>query len=300
MKKSVYVYPVITLLLLTACNSNKLKYDAAGTFEATEILISGEASGVIRRFDVEEGQVIEAGKLVGVIDTTQLYLQKLQLLGNQRALRVSRPDVTKQITATREEIARLQTEKRRIENLIKGDAATGQQLDEITAQLRVAEGKLAAQMNSLQSSIGSLDEQSSTVDIQIAQIEDKLSKCRIVNPISGTVLKKYAEAHEVASPARPLYRIADLKTMYLRAYVSSDQLSKACLGQDVRVYSDYGDKERREYEGRIVWISDRAEFTPKTIQTKNERANLVYAVKIAVPNDGFLKIGMYGEVDLGN
>lgn len=298
MKRS--VYSILFLLLLAGCNSNKLKYDAAGTFEAIEILISSEASGVIQQFDVKEGEVIEAGVQVGVIDTTQLSLQKLQLLGNQRALRASRPDMNAQITATREEIARLQREKSRIENLIKGDGATRQQLDEITAQLRVAEGRLAAQTNLLQSSIGSLDEQSSTVDIQIAQIEDKLAKCRIVNPIEGTVLKKYAEVYEVTSPTRPLYRIADLRTMFLRAYITSDQLSKLRLGQDVRVYSDFGVNERREYNGEIVWISDRAEFTPKTIQTKNERENLVYAVKIALPNDGYLKIGMYGEVDLNN
>ena len=294
MKKSVFL--ILSLLLAAGCNNNKLQYDAAGTFEATEILISSEASGVIRQFNIEEGQVVKAGTQVGVIDTTQLYLQKLQLLGTRRSLQVSRPDVDKQITATREEIARLRTEKARIENLIRGDAATGQQLDEVNAHLRMAEGRLSAQINLLQSTVGSLEEQSSTVDIQVAQIEDKLAKCRIVNPVTGTVLKKYAEVHEVSSPARPLYRIADLETVYLRAYITSDHLTKVQSGRQVKVYADYGARERREYGGRIVWISDRAEFTPKTIQTRNERAHLVYAVKIAVPNDGCLKIGMYGEV----
>jgi HlyD family secretion protein len=298
MKKLTYSF--LAVLLLAGCNGNKLQYDAAGTFEATEVLISSEATGVIKQLTIAEGQIIEAGVQVGYVDTTQLYLQKLQLLGSQRALRAGRPDVNKQITATREEIARIKKEKNRVENLLKGNAATQQQLDDIDAQLKVAEARLAAQLNSLQISIGSLDEQSATLDVQIAQIDDRLAKCKIINPVGGTVTGKYAEAHELTSPARPLYRIADLQTMFLRAYVTADLLSKATLGQSVDVYADYGEKERRRYEGKIVWISDRAEFTPKTIQTGNERANLVYAVKIAVPNDGTLKTGMYGEVGFGN
>ncbi|MDR0732754.1 MAG: efflux RND transporter periplasmic adaptor subunit [Dysgonamonadaceae bacterium] len=298
MKQSTSLF--FATLLLASCNGNKLKHDAAGTFEATEVLISSEVAGVIKRFDIAEGQAIEAGTPVGLIDTTQIYLQKLQLLGSQRALRAGRPDVNKQITATREEIARIKSEKRRIENLLKGDAATRQQLDDIDAQLKVAEARMDAQLNSLQTNIESLDEQTATLDAQIAQIDDRLAKCKIINPLTGTVIGKYAEALELASPARPLYRIADLQTMFLRAYVTSEQLSKTALGQPAVVFTDYGEKERREYAGKIVWISDRAEFTPKIIQTKNERANLVYAVKIAVSNDGYLKIGMYGEVDFGN
>lgn len=294
------VLPILLVVLLASCNRNKFAYDAAGTFEATEILISSEASGVIEAFYVEEGKVLEAGAQVGYIDSTQLYLKKLQLLSSRSALQVSRPDVNKQIVSTREEVARIKTEKNRIENLLRGDAATQQQLDEINAQLRVAEGKLAAQMNSLQANIGSLDEQSAAIEVQVAQVDDQLAKCKIVNPVSGTVLKKYAETFEISSPARPLYKIADLETLYLRAYVTSDQLSRLQLGQTVAVYSDFGKGNQREYPGRITWISDRAEFTPKTIQTKDERANLVYAIKIAVKNDGYLKIGMYGEVSFGN
>ena len=217
-------------------------------------------------------------------------------MSSRKALQVSRPDINAQIVATREEIARIKTEKNRIENLLKGDAATPQQMDEVNALLRVAEGKLAAQMNLLQSNIGSLNEQSATVDIQIAQIDDQLAKCRIVNPVTGTVLKKYAEVYELSSPAKPLYKIANLETLFLRAYITSDQLTRLRLGQEVSVFADFGENNHKQYSGKLVWISDKAEFTPKTIQTRDERVNLVYAVKVTVKNDGYLKIGMYGEV----
>lgn len=292
------VIPILLIVTLTvSCGRNKFGYDAAGTFEATEVLISSEASGTIEALNVEEGDRIEAGTVVGYIDSTQLYLKKLQLMSSRKAIQVSRPDVSKQIEATREDIARIKVEKNRIENLLKGDAATQQQLDNINAQLKVAEGKLAAQMNSLQTNIGNLNEQSATVDIQIAQVDDMLAKCRIVNPITGTVLKKYAEAYEISSPAKPLYKIANVETLFLRAYVTTDQLTQVKLGQEVSVYSDFGKENQKQYSGKITWISDKAEFTPKTIQTKDERANLVYAIKIAVKNDGYLKIGMYGEVN---
>ena len=287
---------ILTLFVLISCNKNKLGNDAAGTFEASETLISSEVSGTIQMLDIEEGKEIEAGTMVGYIDSTQLYLKKLQLMSSRKALQVSRPDINAQIVATREEIARIKTEKNRIENLLKGDAATLQQMDEVNALLRVAEGKLAAQMNLLQSNIGSLNEQSATVDIQIAQIDDQLAKCRIVNPVTGTVLKKYAEVYELSSPAKPLYKIANLETLFLRAYITSDQLTRLRLGQEVSVFADFGENNHKQYSGKLAWISDKAEFTPKTIQTRDERANLVYAVKIAVKNDGYLKIGMYGEV----
>ncbi|MDR0659376.1 MAG: HlyD family efflux transporter periplasmic adaptor subunit [Prevotellaceae bacterium] len=294
--KSTAISILLVVLAFTSCNRNKLSYDAAGTFEAVEILISSEASGIIEQLDIEEGARLEAGTTVGYVDSTQLYLKKLQLLSSRKALQISRPDINAQIAATREEIARIKTEKNRIENLLKGDAVTQQRLDEINALLKVTEGKLAAQMNSLQTNIGNINEQSTTVAIQVAQLDDQLAKCRIINPIRGTVLKKYAEVFELTSPARPLYKIADMQTLYLRAYVTSDLLTKLQLGQNATVYSDFGESEHREYAGKVIWISDKAEFTPKTIQTKDERANLVYAVKIAVKNDGYLKIGMYGEV----
>ncbi|MDR1055487.1 MAG: efflux RND transporter periplasmic adaptor subunit [Prevotellaceae bacterium] len=295
MKKTGFIILMMPILL-TSCNRNKFQYDASGTFEATEILVSSEASGRIETLDVEEGKLLEAGKMVGYIDSTQLYLKKLQLMSSRKALQVSRPDINKQIVATQEEISQLKIEKIRIENLLKGDAATQQQFDNIDAQLKVVEGKLAAQMNSLQSNIGNLNEQSVAIAIQITQIDNQLAKCQIVNPVTGTVLKKYAEAFEINSPARPLYKIADIGTLYLRAYIRSEQLTQLKLGQMLTVYTDFGANNRKEYSGKISWISDKAEFTPKTIQTKDERANLVYAVKIAVKNDGYLKIGMYGDI----
>lgn len=295
--KYVVFSAICTIVLLTSCNTHKFEHDASGTFEATEILISAEVSGLIKQLDVEEGQQLEAGVQVGYIDTVQIYLKKLQLLSSQKALKVSRPDVNKQLVALYEEIARLETEKKRVENLLKGDAATQQQLDNLNAQLKVAEGQLAAQSNSLQTNISNLNEQSAAVDIQIAQIDDQMAKCRIINPVKGTVLNKYAQAHELSAPALPLYKIADLETLFLRAYVTANQFTQIKIGQEVTVYADFGEEDQKQYSGKITWISDKAEFTPKTIQTRNERANLVYAVKIAVKNDGYLKIGMYGDVN---
>ncbi|MDR3128854.1 MAG: HlyD family efflux transporter periplasmic adaptor subunit [Tannerellaceae bacterium] len=299
-----YTFPVIILFLFimlfpsTSCRDSKLKTDAAGIFEATETIISSEVSGMIKRLDIQEGDRLEAGKEVALIDTPQLHLRKLQLLSRKQSLHAGRPDMEKQLASIREEIARYKKETVRTENLFQGGAATRQQLDEITAQFKIAEGRLMAQQNSLQMTIETIDKESEGTDIQIAQIEDQLVKCRIINPVQGRVLKKYAEAYEIVAPAKALYRIADTEKMFLRAYITSDQLLDVKLGQQVKVYSDHDESEKREYNGRIVWISDKAEFTPKTIQTKDERANLVYAIKIAVHNDGYLKIGQYGELVL--
>ena len=289
---------LITLaVLLASCNRNKFEHDASGTFEAVEVMVSAQAAGEIKCFNIREGDALEAGKMVGYIDSTQLYLQKLQLQKNRKALLVSRPNMNAQIQATREEIANAQREKKRIENLLQGDAATQKQLDDVTSYIKVLEGKLSSQMNSLNTMIGTLDEQSSSVEIQVAIVEDLLKKCRIVNPVSGTVLSKYAEAHEVAIMGRPLYKIADTKNLFLRAYIVAGQLENVKLGDNATVFI-YANKDRKTYPGKIAWISNKAEFTPKTIQTKDERQNLVYAVKIAVENtDGLIKIGMYGDVD---
>ena len=233
-----------------------------------------------------------------VIDTLQLYLKKLQLQASMKSVESQRPDVNKQIAATRQQIATARREKRRVENLLKAGAANQKQLDDWEAQIALLERQLTAQMSSLQNSTNSLTEQGSSVAIQVAQVEDQLAKCHVVSPISGTVLAKYAEAGELAAVGKPLFKVADIDQMYLRAYITSEQLSLVKLGNRVTVFSDYGGEERKEYPGVVTWISDRSEFTPKTILTKEERANLVYAVKIAVKNDGLLKIGMYGGVKL--
>ena len=273
-------------------------FDATGTFEATEIVVSAEAAGRILRFDAEEGDVLRAGRQVGAIDTVQLYLQKLQLERQRASVRSGRPDIGKQAASLREQIAKQQTERRRVENLLKDGAATTKQLDDIDAQLKVLGGQLDALLSTLENNAVSIDENSSAIELQIAQVEDRLAKCRIVSPVTGTVLAKYAEAGELASVGRPLMKVADLDRIYLRAYFTSDQLADLRLGQEVTVTADFGGERQLDYPGRIVWIASESEFTPKTVQTRNSRAGLVYAAKIAVENDGRLKIGLYGEVKL--
>lgn len=294
--KRIWCYGLLSLLAV-GCG-NRDDFDATGTFEATEVTVSAEANGRILCFDVEEGDSVEAAVPVGAIDTVQLYLQKLQLERQVASARSSRPDVRKQATALREQIAQQQTERRRVENLLKDRAATTKQLDDIDAQLKILQGQLDALLSTLHNNLASIDENSSAIELQIAQIEDRLSKCRIVSPVGGTVLAKYAEAGELAAVGRPLMKVADLGQVYLRAYFTSEQLSSLRLGQQVTVTAEFGGDERIDYPGRITWIASESEFTPKSIQTRNSRANLVYAVKIAVKNDGRLKLGLYGEVKL--
>lgn len=294
--KRTFIYGV-TALLTAACGRGG-DFDATGTFEATEVTVSAEAAGRILRFDAEEGDLLAAGEQVGSIDTVQLYLQKLQLERQRASVRSSRPDIAKQAASLREQIAKQQTERRRVENLLKDGAATSKQLDDIDAQLKVLRGQLDAQLSTLGNNAAAIDENSSAIELQIAQVGDRLAKCRIVSPIAGTVLAKYAEAGELASVGRPLMKVTDLGRIYLRAYFTSDQLAGLTLGRQVTVTADFGGDERFDYPGRVTWIASESEFTPKTIQTRDTRANLVYAVKIAVENDGRLKIGMYGEVKL--
>jgi len=271
-------------------------YDATGTFETTEVLVSSEVSGKLLWLDVEEGTVLEAGQQVGVVDTVQLYLRKKQLEASVKSVEGQLPDILKQVAALKEEIATAEREKRRVENLLKAGAANQKQLDDAQAHLEVLQKQLVAQGSTLLNSRESLTWQSSSVGVQVAQVEDQLMKCHITSPIAGTVLAKYAEAGELATMGKPLFKVADMEQMYIRAYITSEQLSQVKLGQKVTVFSDYGNDERKENPGVVTWISDRSEFTPKTILTKDERANLVYAVKVAVKNDGYLKIGMYGGV----
>jgi len=269
--------------LLSACGNGTPDYDATGTFEATEVIVSAEAAGKLLQLEVEEGTRLKAGEEVGLVDTVQLYLKKLQLEASMKSVESQRPDLAKQIAATKQQITTAQREKKRVENLLAAGAANQKQLDDWDAQVTLLQRQLIAQESSLMKSTNSLTEQGNSVSIQVAQVEDQLNKCHIQSPIEGTVLAKYAEAGELASVGKPLFKVGEVDRMYLRAYVTSEQLSQVKLGDKVTVYSDYGNSER-------------SEFTPKTILTKNERANLVYAVKIAVKNDGSLKIGMYGGV----
>ena len=288
------------LALFSACGNGAPKYDATGTFETTEVLVSAEASGRLLYFDIEEGMLLKAGEEVGVVDTVQLYLKKLQLEASIKSVEEQRPDILKQVAATKEQISAAQRERNRVANLLKVGAANQKQLDDAEDQLEVLRKQLVAQNSTLSNSHQSLTWQSSSVGIQVAQVEDQLKKCHITSPITGTVLAKYAEAGELTAMGTPLFKVADTEQMYLRAYITSEQLSQVKLGQKVTVFSDYGTDEHKQYPGVVTWISDTSEFTPKTILTKNERANLVYAVKIAVHNDGLLKIGMFGGVEFSD
>lgn len=287
----------LLLLILAGCSRSE-SFDATGTFEATEVTVSAEASGRILAFNVNEGDRIEQGQTVGTIDTVQLYLQKMQLERQIASVRSNRPDISKQVTALREQIAQQEAERTRIKRLLDDGAATTKQLDDIDASLKILNGQLEATLSTLRNNTASIDENSSSIELQIAQVEDRLAKCRIVSPVTGTVLAKYAETGELASTGRPLMKVADLDHIYLRAYFTSEQLAALQLGQEVTVTADFGADEQYEYPGHIIWIASESEFTPKNIQTRNTRANLVYAVKIAVENDGRLKIGLYGEVNL--
>ena len=294
MKKVLYI---AVSLLAIAC-SKEAEFDAQGTFEATEVVVSSEATGRILNFDIEEGMTIVANQAVGTIDSLQLHLQRKQLLAQQSALLTSRPDVKKQVASLREQIVKQKSELRRVENMLSDGAATQKQKDDIEAQIKILEGQLEATLSTLSKNTSTINDNSVALEAQIAALDDRISKCRILSPVGGTVLVKYAEAGELASVGKPLMKIADLKNIYLRAYFTSDQLVNIKLGDEVKVVADFGGEERYEYTGRVAWISSESEFTPKTIQTKDSRANLVYAVKIAVENDGRLKIGLAGEVIL--
>ena len=284
------------LVLLASCGKGERAYDATGTFEATETTVSAEQSGTLVRFDVSEGDEIALGKEVGLIDTTQLWL-KIQQMGATKAVyRSQRPDMEKQIAATRQQLAKARQDEQRYKELVADGAAPSKMLDDATSQVAVLQKQLDAQISMLNTQLSTLDSQVLTVDVQVSQLRDQLQKCHVVTPIAGTVLEKYVEQGEFVATGKPLFKMASVQRMYFRAYVTSAQLQNIKVGQQAKVYADYGDGQKKEYEGTVTWISNRSEFTPKTILTDDERADLVYALKVAVKNDGYIKIGMYGEV----
>ncbi len=318
------ILPVLTIAGFVSCNNGNGKYDASGTFEAEEVIVSAEATGKILQLNIEEGASLAKDSVVGKIDPTAIELQKEQASSSVEALQQKTNDATpqvnvlesqvllqtKQIAVDEEQLKVLQKEQQRFQKLVTADAVPAKQLDDINGQVNVLKEKIVAgrtQLNVLKSQINS---QRQLVAIQnrgilsekdpmqkkVAQIEDQLNKTTIRNPIAGTVLTKYAQQNEFTATGKALYKIADLSAMKLRAYITGDQLAQVKLNQPVKVKVDDGKGKYRELAGIITWISDKAEFTPKTIQTKEERANLVYAMKINVKNDGYLKIGMYGEV----
>jgi HlyD family secretion protein len=296
MKTIQYLTGLTLILFVAACGNKKGNYDASGSFEATETLVSAQASGQIETLDVIEGQQLTANTQVGYIDTVQLYLKKEQLLANMKAVDSRSYNVSLQIAAIKQQISKQQTELARFQNLVKSNAANQKQVDDIQASIDLLQRQLVAQTETLQNGNNSISSEAKGLAIQVEQIEDLIAKSIISSPINGTVLAKYAEKGEITTQGRALFKVADIDTLFLRAYFTADQLDKLKLNQTVNVFSDFGKKQMQKYTGIITWISDKAEFTPRTILTKDERANLVYAVKIAVKNDGFLKIGMYGEI----
>lgn len=279
-----------------ACGNVNGKFDATGTFEAEEVIVSSEAIGKLVFFNVEEGAQLKQNQIVGVVDTLQLFLKKKQLEASIKAILSKQPDVAIQLSTIQEQIETAITEKGRIANLVKSNAATTKQLDDINAQFDLLNKQYSATKSNLIITRQGLQSETFPLQAQIEQIQDQISKSKIINPVDGTVLTRYAKQNEVTATGKALYKIADLSTMTLRAYVNGDQLGQIKLGQKIKVFVDKGSDEQKEMSGEIYWVSSKAEFTPKTIQTKDERANLVYAIKVKVINDGYLKIGMYGEI----
>jgi len=300
----------ILTFFIFACNSNKEKFDASGTFEADEIIVSSELNGKILSFNVDEGSVLSRDSVVGTIDAVNVSLQKEQVEANIQSLREKLNDVNPQIKMLKDQLSvqdvqmnNLQHEKSRIENLLKQDAATGKQLDDMNfqieslqKQMNVTKQQINVQRSTVATQNRGILSEAKPLSKNVALLEEQLSKSKIINPAAGTVLATYAEAGEITSTGKALYKIADLTIITLRAYVTAIQLSQIRLGQQTKVLVDDGKDKYKELPGTISWVSDKAEFTPKTIQTKDERANLVYAIKVRVKNDGYLKIGMYGEV----
>lgn len=293
-----YITLLALSILLAACSHSDNNFDATGNFEADEMIVSSEASGKIIKLDIAEGQTLQAGQVVGFIDTTQLYLRKKQLEYSIAAVLAKQPDVNSQLSTIQEQLATANREKQRVENLLKADAATQKQLDDLNAQIELLKKQYDALQKSLTITTRSLQSETLPLKAQLDQVNDQLKKSKIINPQAGTVITKYAMQDEVVNSGKALYKLADLDNIILRVYVSGTQLSQIKLDQSIDIQVDADEKDYKKYSGKITWISDKAEFTPKTIQTKEERANLVYAVKVAVKNDGYLKLGMYGEVSL--
>lgn len=306
------IFIIVFISFIAGCGKKGNGFDASGTFEADETIVSSELPGKITRLGIEEGLFIPADSVVGTVDAANISLQEEQVAASIRSLSEKTVDAGPQIRLLQEQLAvqetqlkNLQHEKNRIENLVKADAATGKQLDDISNQVEVARRQMnvtrqqiAVQKNNVATQNRTILSEADPLKKRIDQLREQAGKANIINPVSGTVITKYANTGEITAAGKALYKIADLSTLNLRAYITGSQLAGVKLNQPVTVLIDQGKKTYKSYPGTIIWISDKAEFTPKTIQTKEERANLVYAIKVKVKNDGYLKIGMYGEVKL--
>lgn len=307
--KKVLILPVL-VILLNACGNGRMKSDASGIFEADEVIVSSEIPGKLLSFKVDEGMLIPKDSIVGTVDAENLTLQKEQVAASVEALSQRTSDVNPQVKLLQDQLIvqesqlkTFQREKLRTENLLKQDAATEKQLDDINSQIDVAEKQILVtrqQINVQRSNTGTQNRgilsEAAPLKKRIAQLDDQLKRASIINPIQGTVLSTYVEEGEVVGTGKALYKIADLSYVNLRAYITGEMLPAIKLEQQVTVLIDSAKDNFKTYNGTITWIADKAEFTPKTIQTREERANLVYAVKVKVKNDGYLKLGMYGEV----
>lgn len=294
--KYTIAFPLLALIA-GACTSTP-DYDATGIFEAVTVTVSSETTGKILSFDIVEGDSVATGEHVALIDTTILALQQRQIMSQQLSAESSFPDIAAQVSALRSDIAHQQQECERQRKLLADGATTRKQYDDAQAMLRTLRGQLDAQLSSLGKNRNSISENAAALQYQREQIAMQIDRSIIKSPIDGTVLVKYAEAGEFATPGKPLYKIANLNEIYLRSYFTASQLADLTIGQNVTVIADFGGTEQYEYPGKITWIAQESEFTPRSIQTRDSRANLVYAVKISVPNDGRLKLGQYGEVRL--
>lgn len=289
---------VVSALVFASCGNKDADYDASGVFETTEVIVSSRGTGEIVSLNVEEGQTVTANQPLGALDMTQLVLKKQQLTAGKDAATSRRLNTATQVAALRQQIANLKQEEARFMALLNDGAATQKQVDDIGYQIATLQRQLSAANEQVSTANQSIDGQSAGFDAQIGQVDDMMQQAVITSPINGIILSKYAEAGEFAVPGRALFKVADVSDMKLRAYVTADQLTGLKIGQKVKVYADQGENGRKEYDGTVSWISSEAEFTPKTIQTRDERSNLVYAIKITVHNDGLIKRGMYGDVKL--
>ena len=283
-------------LVLNACGRKERQYDATGVFEATETTVYAEQTGALLTFNVEEGDTVVQNREVGLIDTTQLWLKMKQAEAMKSVYQSQKPEQEKQIAVTRQQLAKAKQDQQRYKELVADGAAPAKMLDDANSQVEVLQRQLDAQLSSLRVNTNALDKQMDATDVQAEQLRDQIRKCHILVPAKGTVIEKYVERGEFVSAGKPLFKMADTENMFIRAYVTSAQLENIKTGQKATVFADYGNGGKKEYEGRVTWISSRSEFTPKTILTDDERADLVYAVKVAIKGDGYVKMGMYGEV----
>lgn len=298
MKQTIWRAALTLTIGAFGCTHNAPAPFAAGVFEATEVIVSAESMGRLLELNVEEGQELSQGTVIGKVDCRQLELQRQQLVTRMGGLKTRVNDVGTQTAALRQQIAEAERNRKRIEALVKGAALPRVQLDDIDDKIAVLRHQKAATVQKLQTGNRVLLDERAALEVQRSQLDDQIGRCTLSAPASGTVLVKYAEQGEFAMPGKALFKIAQTQKMFLRAYITADQLSRIKLGQKLPVSADFGKEGSRAYTGRLTWIASKSEFTPKTIKTRDERANQVYAIKVAVDNDGYLKLGMYGFIPM--